>query len=193
MYNHDFHWSRFLQEVQTATQLRVPCCGGLQSPCFASFILTASPSMISCKRSSRFASRSLYSCAREAVFGRVARAALPRVANFMDSELVLSPLDGYCLWCSWRYCGGCWYTFSSSTSSCSRCLCKCPWPLRRSMGNGNGGRFVRSPYPFLTQYTRHGPWSLYSCSPWSSRPQPLGSGGDATPCEDPRKELGPHL
>ena len=28
--------------------------------------------------------------------------------------------------------------------------------------------------------------SLYSCSPWSSRPQPLGSGGDTTPCEDTR-------
>ena len=29
-------------------------------------------------------------------------------------------------------------------------------------------------------------WSLYSCSPRSSRPQPLGSGGDTTPCEDTR-------
>ena len=29
-------------------------------------------------------------------------------------------------------------------------------------------------------------WSLYRCSPWSSRPQPLGSGGDTTPCEDTR-------
>ena len=27
-------------------------------------------------------------------------------------------------------------------------------------------------------------WSLYRCGPWSSRPQPLGSGGDTTPCED---------
>ena len=27
--------------------------------------------------------------------------------------------------------------------------------------------------------------------PWSCRPQPLGSGGDATPCEDPRQEHGP--
>ena len=28
--------------------------------------------------------------------------------------------------------------------------------------------------------------SVYSCSPWSSQPQPLGSGGDTTPCEDTR-------
>ena len=29
-------------------------------------------------------------------------------------------------------------------------------------------------------------WSLYRCGSWSPRPQPLGSGGDATPCEDTR-------
>ena len=33
--------------------------------------------------------------------------------------------------------------------------------------------------------------SLYSSCPWSCLPQPLGSGGDATPCEDPRQEHGP--
>ena len=36
-----------------------------------------------------------------------------------------------------------------------------------------------------THYTRCCPfWFLYSCSPWSSRPQPLRSGGDVAPCED---------
>ena len=33
-------------------------------------------------------------------------------------------------------------------------------------------------------------WSLYSDSPLSSRPQPLGSGGDATLCEDTREDFG---
>ena len=32
--------------------------------------------------------------------------------------------------------------------------------------------------------------SLYSSRPWSCRPQPLGSGGDATPCEDTRQDQG---
>ena len=32
--------------------------------------------------------------------------------------------------------------------------------------------------------------SLYSDSPLSSWPQPLGSGGDATPCEDTREDFG---
>ena len=35
--------------------------------------------------------------------------------------------------------------------------------------------------------------SLYSSGPWSCRPQPLGSGGDATPCEDTRQEYGPQF
>ena len=35
--------------------------------------------------------------------------------------------------------------------------------------------------------------SLYSSGPWSCRPQPLGSGGDATPCEDTRQEHGPQF
>ena len=29
-----------------------------------------------------------------------------------------------------------------------------------------------------------------ACGPWSSRPQPMGSGGDATPCEDTRQDQG---
>ena len=32
-------------------------------------------------------------------------------------------------------------------------------------------------------------WSLCSDSPLSSRPQPLGSVGDDTPCEDTREDL----
>ena len=31
------------------------------------------------------------------------------------------------------------------------------WPLRRPRGDGNGGRFVRSPCPPVTPYTRHCP------------------------------------
>ena len=34
------------------------------------------------------------------------------------------------------------------------------------------------------------PWSLYSDSSLSSRPQPLGSDGDVTPCEDTREDFG---
>ena len=34
------------------------------------------------------------------------------------------------------------------------------------------------------------PLSLYSDGPLSSRPQPLGRGGDAAPCEDTREEFG---
>ena len=37
------------------------------------------------------------------------------------------------------------------------------------------------------------PWSLFRGGSWSSRPQPLGSGGDAAPCEDPREEHGPQF
>ena len=33
-------------------------------------------------------------------------------------------------------------------------------------------------------------WSLCSDSPVSSRPQPLGSVGDDTPCEDTREDVG---
>ena len=34
-------------------------------------------------------------------------------------------------------------------------------------------------------------WSLYRCGSWSPRPQPLGSGGDTTPCEDTRGDHEP--
>ena len=34
------------------------------------------------------------------------------------------------------------------------------------------------------------PWSLCRCFTWSSRPQPMGSGGDATPCKVTREERG---
>ena len=34
------------------------------------------------------------------------------------------------------------------------------------------------------------PWSWYSDSPLSSRPQPFESGGDATPCDDTREDFG---
>ena len=71
---------------------------------------------------------------------------------------------------------------------------KRPWPLRRPTGDVNGGRFVRSPClpswcGLRLLYAVHQIlflWSLYRCGPWSSRPQPLGSGGGTTPCEDTR-------
>ena len=74
---------------------------------------------------------------------------------------------------------------------------KGPWPLRGSRGDGNGGRFVRSPCLFSWRglrlyavYQMRSLCSLYSNSPLSSRPQPLGSVGDDTPCEDTREDLG---
>ena len=74
---------------------------------------------------------------------------------------------------------------------------KRPWPLRGSRGDGNGGRFIRSPclpsWRGLRLYAVRqmlSLCSLYSNSPLSSRPQPLGSGGDATPCEDTREDFG---
>ena len=77
------------------------------------------------------------------------------------------------------------------------------WPLRGSRGDGNGGRFVRS--PCLPSWRGFAPLrctsdavtltfvslcSLYSSSPLSSRPQPLESGGDVAPCEDTREDFG---
>ena len=61
-------------------------------------------------------------------------------------------------------------------------------------GDGIGGHSVRSPcFPF-TPYTRHCHLgSLYSRSPLSSRPRPLGSGGDVTPCEDTREDFRLHF
>ena len=74
---------------------------------------------------------------------------------------------------------------------------KRPWPLRGSRGDGNGGRFVRSPclpsWRGLRHYALHQMLSfcsLYSNIPLSSRPQPLGSVGDDTPCEDTREDFG---
>ena len=74
---------------------------------------------------------------------------------------------------------------------------KRPWLLRRPRGDGNGGRFVRSPclpsWRGLRLYAVHqmlSLCSLYSNSPLSSRPQPLGRVGDDTPCEDTREDFG---
>ena len=65
-------------------------------------------------------------------------------------------------------------------------------------GRGNGGRFVRSPCfpswrglrPSYVTPEAFPFWSLYSNGPLSSRPQPLGSVGDDTPCEDTREDFG---
>ena len=91
-----------------------------------------------------------------------------------------------------RYCGGCWCTFSSRTSSCSRC------PLQRPLASQEVEERWQwqslRPLALPFSYAEHQTWSLgplYSCSPWSSRPQPLGSGGDATPCKVTREERGP--
>ena len=70
--------------------------------------------------------------------------------------------------------------------------------LWESRGDGNGGRFVRSPclpsWRGLRLFAVHQMlylfWSLYSDGPLSSRPQPLGSVGDDTPCEDTREDYG---
>ena len=74
---------------------------------------------------------------------------------------------------------------------------KRPWPLWRPRGDGNGGRFVRSPclpsWRGLRLHAVHqmlSLCSLYSNSPLSSRPQPLGRVGDDTPCEDAREDSG---
>ena len=69
-------------------------------------------------------------------------------------------------------------------------LCKCPWPLRRSreMAVASSARLAFS----LRGTQTLSLWSLYSDSPLISRPQPLGSGGDATPCEDTKEDFGPH-
>ena len=75
---------------------------------------------------------------------------------------------------------------------------KRPWSLRGSRRDGNGGRFVRSPClpswrGSRLLYAVHQTLSLcslYSNSPLSSRPQPLGRVGDDTPCEDTREDSG---
>ena len=68
-------------------------------------------------------------------------------------------------------------------------------PLSR--GDGNGGRFVRSPclpswrgLRFYAVRQMLSLCSMYSNSPLSSRPQPLGRVGDDTPCEDTREDFG---
>ena len=81
--------------------------------------------------------------------------------------------------------------------ACARLLalpgvCNRPWSLRGSRGMAMAdGRWCA-----VCAFPVHQTWSLqslYSNRPWSCRPQPLGSGGDATPCEDPRQEHGPHF
>ena len=69
--------------------------------------------------------------------------------------------------------------------------------LRAPGLSGGGGGMAMAVAAFarllLTLYNRHCPlvpWSLYSRSPLSSRPQPLGSGGDVAPCEDTREDFG---
>ena len=69
-------------------------------------------------------------------------------------------------------------------------LRKRPWHPWRPRGDGNGGRFVRSPC-FLrgavcaccTPYTRRFPFLVPGH-------KPLGSGGDVAPCEDTREDFG---
>ena len=87
--------------------------------------------------------------------------------------------------------------FSSSSALGHPEVRKRPWPLRGSRGDGNGGRFVRSPclpsWRGLRLYALHqmlSLCSLYSNSPMSSQPQPLGRVGDDTPCEDTREDFG---
>ena len=68
---------------------------------------------------------------------------------------------------------------------------KAPTPLRGSRG------MAMAMVAWLHVYDVHQMFyllqSLYSYGPWSCRPQPLGSGGDATPCEDTRQEHGPQF
>ena len=50
--------------------------------------------------------------------------------------------------------------------------------------------FVARSALFLRRTSDVSPWSWYSDSPLSSRPQPLGSVGDDTPCEDTWEDFG---
>ena len=63
-------------------------------------------------------------------------------------------------------------------------LCKGPMvSLEKPSGVGLAWLHATSDvFPFFCPCTVSGPWSF--------GPQPLGSGGDATPCEDPRQEHG---
>ena len=80
---------------------------------------------------------------------------------------------------------------------------KRPWPLRVSRGDGNGGPLRPLALPsFVARFAPLRCTSdavtltfvslcfLYSDSPLSSRPQPLGRVGDVTPCEDTREDFG---
>ena len=51
---------------------------------------------------------------------------------------------------------------------------------RESRGDGHGGGGLADVFLFVCP--------CIVSVPWSCGPQPLGSGGDATPCEDPRQE-----
>ena len=55
------------------------------------------------------------------------------------------------------------------------------WPLG---ADGWDGSLRFAVYQMLS----HCPCTV--CGPWSCRPQPMGSGGDATPCEDTRQDQG---
>ena len=57
-------------------------------------------------------------------------------------------------------CGGFWYAFFPRVPD----VRNRPSPLRGSRGDGNGGRFARSPCPFLTQYTRCCPFGPCSAA-----------------------------
>ena len=65
---------------------------------------------------------------------------------------------------------------------------KGPWSLRgpREMAMARAS-LVRSSLAWLHVFPA-GPCTV--CGPWSCRPQPLESGGDATPCEDTRQDQG---
>ena len=75
---------------------------------------------------------------------------------------------------------------------------KGPWPLQRreemAMAVASSARlayFVVQSAPVVRRTPDTFPfWSLYSDGPMSSRPQPLGSGGDVAPCEDTREDFG---
>ena len=56
-------------------------------------------------------------------------------------------------------------------------------PLMAHGADGGACRLLYAVHQMLSL------WSLYRCGSWSPRPQPLGSGGDTTPCEDTRGDL----
>ena len=80
-----------------------------------------------------------------------------------------------------------WMVTAHSIAGLVRIFLECVlmlfWSFAQAPGL-SGGLFSRSTPDMV-------PWSLYSDSLLSSRPQPLVSGGDATPCEDTREDFGP--